>query len=108
MSDEKDIYRRRWRQVQHLAHVFWKGWLKQYLPELQKRQKWITERPNVSVGDIVLICEENMPRNLWPLARIVEVNTGCDGLVRSVKVKTKTTTLTRPITKLVMLEAKLY
>ena len=25
MSDEKDIYRRRWRQVQHLAHVFWKG-----------------------------------------------------------------------------------
>ena len=108
LSDSKDAYRRRWRQVQHLSQTFWKRWLKQYLPELQRRQKWLKKQPNVSVGDIMLIVEENMPRNLWPLCRVVEVNQGIDGLVRSVKVRTKSSVLTRPISKLVMLEGRLY
>ena len=107
-SDSKDIYRSRWRQVQYLADLFWKRWLKEYLPELQRRQKWLTEKPNVSVGDLVLLVDENVPRNLWPMGRVVEVCQSDDKLVRNVKVKTKCTCLTRPITKLVMLEGCLY
>ena len=73
LSEETDLYKKRWRKVQHLAALFWQRWLKQYLPELQARQKWLRQRPNVSVGDLVLLLEENVPRNLWPLARVVEV-----------------------------------
>ena len=36
----KDVYRRRWRQVQYLANIFWKRWTKEYLPLLQERTKW--------------------------------------------------------------------
>ena len=33
--NEVDLYcRKRWRQVQHLANVFWKRWLTEYLPLL--------------------------------------------------------------------------
>ena len=30
----------RWRHVQYLADVFWRCWMREYLPALQARQKW--------------------------------------------------------------------
>ena len=105
LFEKKDMYvRRRWRQVQYLTDVFWRRWSKEYLPILQCRTKWLDRKENLSVGDLVLIAEDT-PRNLWPLARVLEVYPGDDGLVRSVKVKTRSTTLVRPVTKLCLLEA---
>ena len=100
-----DVYRRRWRHVQHIANQFWRKWIKLYLPELQTRSKWIEIERNLSVGDLVLILDENTPRNLWPLARVVDVSVGRDGLVRSARLKTRATELVRPISKIVLLEA---
>jgi len=34
-------YRRSWRAVQLLADLFWRRWMKEYLPLLQRRQKWL-------------------------------------------------------------------
>ena len=52
----------------------------------------------------MLIKDENTPRNVWPMGLVVEVNSSDDGFVRSVKLKTKSTTLVRPVHKLVLLE----
>jgi len=103
-SPSDNYPRRRWRQVQYLASLFWKRWLKEYLPTLQLRQKWFTSERNFTPGDLVLIVDENAKRGEWPLGRVLEVNTGRDGFVRSVKVFTRGTTLVRPITKLCFLE----
>ena len=46
-----------------------------------------------------------MPRRIWPLGVVVEVKLSNDSKVRSVRVKTQATTLVRPITKVVSLEA---
>ena len=97
-------YRKRWRYVQHLADQFWKKWVKSYLPELQQRTKWTDVNPNIKVNDLVMIVDQPMPRYLWPLAIVKEINAGRDGLVRSVRVRTRTTELVRPITKIVLLE----
>jgi hypothetical protein len=103
---KSDLYsRRRWRQVQYLADIFWKRWIKEYVPSLQLRQKWTRTERNVKVGDIVIVIDENAPRNTWLLGRIVETFTGSDGLVRSAKVATKTSDFVRPIHKLCLLEA---
>ena len=84
---------------------FWRRWTREYLPQLQQRQKWFHEKRNLAVGDIVLIVDDRCPRSSWPLGRIVETHTNLqDGCVRSAKVKTTSTTLSRPITKLVLLE----
>ena len=100
----KDLYvKRRWRQVQHYANVFWHRWLREYLPSLQTRSKWQDLQTNVKINDIVLLCEES-PRSQWPLARVIEVYPGNDGNVRKVKVRTRSTELVRPIGKLCMLE----
>jgi len=82
------------------------------------------ERTEKEVGDLVLLADESFPRGKWPLGRIVEVMPSRDGLVRTVRVKTSctvatrakrqrkgepvskegTTILTRPVTKLCLLE----
>ncbi len=100
-----DIYRSRWRHVQSLGDQFWKQWTRQYLPQLQRRTKWLVKQRNMKVGDLVLMLDENTPRSLWPLALVIAVNEGRDGLVRSLRLKTKSSELVRPVTKVVFLEA---
>ena len=39
---------------------------------LQQRQKWTKHRKDVCVDDIVIIKDENLPRNNWQLARFSE------------------------------------
>ena len=101
----RDIYTRRWRHVQHLADQFWSRWAREYISTVQHRQKWIKPITDFAVNDIVLVADENTPRNRWPIGRIVEVNKGRDHLVRSAVVKTQLTTLKRPVAKLCYLES---
>ena len=58
---------------------------------------------NVSVDDVVVVREDGMVPTLWPLARVVRVYPGKDGLVRVVDVKTSKGVYKRPVTKLVVL-----
>ena len=103
--DEKDVYSKRWwRRAQHLSDVFWKRWVKEYLPLLHRRQKWTHSQPNVRVDDIVLLEEENTARGEWPLARILELQPGLDGHTRTVKLLVRGREKIRPIQKLVLLE----
>ena len=84
---KEDIYaRKRWRRVQFLAEHFWSRWRKEYLINLNSRQKWFTPKRNLKIGDIVIVQEE-VPRNEWPLGRIMETSTDQQGLVRAVKIK---------------------
>ena len=102
--DPKDIYaKRRWKQMQYLADLFWKRWVREYLPSVQRRQKWLQPGRNLQVGDIVLIADETAPRRSWSMARVQEVIPDKKGFVRRAKVKTATTVLTRPVTKLCLL-----
>jgi hypothetical protein len=91
--------------VQYLADVFWRRWIKEYLPSLQERQKWVKPRRNFAPGDIVLLVDENSPRCAWTLGRVLEVNPNTkDGFVRKVTLKAKSTILERPVDKIVFLE----
>ena len=104
--NKSDQYsQRRWRQVQYMAEIFWRRWVKEYLPIFQSREKWNKVTRNIAVEDIVLVVEQNLPRGDWPLGRIIEVNCVRDGLARSAKVKTMRSILVRPISKLYLLEA---
>ena len=58
----------------------------------------------MSVGDVVLVMNEKTPMFMWPLGLLVAVREGRDSLVRSVRIRTKSGELVRPITKIVCLE----
>ena len=66
---------------------------------LQVRQKWLEKRPNLAVGDYVLLVDENCPRGRWLKGVIQEVFPDRHGVVRHVTVKTATTSLRRDIRK---------
>ena len=101
---KEDLYcRRRWRQVQYIADLFWRRWTKEYLPLLQERQKWNRIKRSLAPGDLVLIVDETAPRNSWLMGRILQTMPDSKGLVRQVRVKTKSSILDRPVTKLCLL-----
>ena len=97
--------------MQYLADQFWSRWKIEYLATLQSRQKWTRKSRNFAVGDIVLVKDSDIftQRNGWPLARVEEALPSEDGLVRKVRLRVaykqadKTSSLVRPITKLVLL-----
>ena len=100
---EDSLSRRRWRQVQYLADLFWRRWSKEYLPLLQLRQKWVKPKRNLAVGDVVLVYTEASHRNSWPLGRILETFPDKRGSVRRVRVRTKSAVYERPVDKLCLL-----
>ena len=105
---KEDVFRKAWRHVQFLVDDFWRRWLLEYLPTLQPRSKWLTTQGNIKVhevNDLVLVKDESVPRNSWPLARVIETHPSKDNLVRTVKVKTSTGEYTRPVNKLCLLES---
>lgn len=87
-----DMYSKHWRQAQCLTNSFWKRWMKEYLPTLQSRQKWTSQRRNFAVGDLVLVVDEKSPRGHWPMGLIEEVFPDSHGHIRHVKVRTATST----------------
>ena len=103
----KDMYRAEWKRVQVLANQFWYRWRSEFLSNLQSRRKWKTTQPDLKEGDVVLLKEETVARNQWPLALIIETFPSSDSRVRSVKVRTisdgKRTCFTRPVTQLILL-----
>ncbi|KAI2665729.1 CD180 antigen [Labeo rohita] len=104
LFNERDLYiRKRWRQVQYLLDLFWKRWVKEYLPLLQERQKWIMPRRSFTVGDIVVIMDPVAPCGSWLLGRIIKTYPDKGGFVRFVQIKTKPGQLDRPVSKICLL-----
>ena len=113
----EDVYaRKRWRRVQYLMEQFWGRWRKEYLANITLRQHWHSSRRNVKIGDIVILKEEEIPRNEWRLGRVLDVCEDADGLVRKATVQmgnrklgkegqrlTSLSIFERPIHKLVVL-----
>lgn len=89
-----------WQRIQQYTQHFWKRWQHEYLFTLQQRQKWNKVQRNLSVGDLVIVREDNLPPTKWKLGRITATHAGADGLVRKATLKTATGELTRPIIKL--------
>ena len=98
---------KRWKQAQYLADVIWKRWIREYLPSLQLKQKWLRQRPNLAVGDLVLVVDETFQCGRWPKGIVQEVFPDRYGTVRQVVVRTANSCLRRDVRKPCLLEGAL-
>ena len=103
-SKEDSYARSWWKQANYLVNVFWKRWIKEYLPLLQTRSKWYRPRVNLQTGDVVLVVDENASRGQWPLGRVTAVYPDSKGVVRAVDIRVGKSVKRRPIHKLCLLE----
>ncbi|XP_047019136.1 uncharacterized protein LOC124629667 [Helicoverpa zea] len=94
---------RRWHLLQKMMQEFWRRWSHDYLHQFLQRHKWQNQTPEPSVGDIVLIKEDNMPPGRWLLGRVEGKHPGSDGLTRVVTIRTKLSTIKRPTSKVCVL-----
>ncbi|XP_044160670.1 uncharacterized protein LOC122945622 [Bufo gargarizans] len=108
--DLKYLYTKQWRQVQSYADIFWKRWRQEYLVTLQPRKKWQDDKPNLQVGDIVLLKDTQAHRNEWPIGLIVGTDPSGDARVRKVEVRIVRQGIpkvyARPISEVVLLLSK--
>ena len=91
---------RRWSLVQSISNDFWKRWSTEYLPMLQRRDKWTKDESCLNINDLVLLAEDNTLPLQWVLGRVTNLIPGSDGIVRVVDVKTSRGVLRRPVVKL--------
>lgn len=77
-----------WKICINMKNSFWKVWQKHYLNILQSRPKWRTCHPNVEIGSLVILKEDNTAPMYWPMARVTQIFPGADNKVRVVEVKT--------------------
>ena len=50
-----DLYvRKRWRRIQYLANEFWFRWRREYLSNLQSREKWVKKKRNLKIAYVAL------------------------------------------------------
>ena len=82
------IQTKTWSQVRQRLEAIWKRLLKEYIPSLNTRKKWLKPDAKLEVNDIVWVLEEWTPRGIWPLGRVTRTFTGPDKTARSCEVKT--------------------
>lgn len=67
---------------------------------LQGKTRWTRELSNLSINDVVMIQDNNLPPLRWKLGRVIETHEGADNKVRVVTLKTVNGTCKRSINKL--------
>ncbi|XP_055638129.1 uncharacterized protein LOC129776484 [Toxorhynchites rutilus septentrionalis] len=105
IDDDKANLRRGWPTSQWLANLFWKRWIKDYLPEISRRTKWYEKVKPLEVGDIVLIVDVDNPRNCWPKGKVIGV-VSSGGQTRKATIQTSSGVYERPVVKLAVLDVR--
>ena len=103
---------RRARYLSLTVDRFWERWRREYLVglrEVHMRRQRKSSSPRVSVGDIVIVHNDDQPQGMWKLGRIEELLVGADHEVRGAVLRVarqgrQAERLMRPVQKLYPLE----
>ncbi|CAL1272539.1 unnamed protein product [Larinioides sclopetarius] len=95
---------KRWRLLISAKDEFWKRWTRSILHQLQSRTKWKASiSTSLQPGSLVYIVSDHTSPLSWPLARVVHLFPGADGISRVATLKTPTGIITRAINRLLPL-----
>ncbi|XP_055622051.1 uncharacterized protein LOC129765665 [Toxorhynchites rutilus septentrionalis] len=102
-SDMKTNLMANWKIIQHLLDQFWSRWIKEYLPTITRRTKWLADTKPLELNDLVMIVDESK-RNSWVRGKVVKTLAGRDGRIRQADVQTMKGMMRRPVSKLAVLD----
>ena len=77
-------------QLQQLQQKIWDRWYLEYLHTLQTRPVEFRQLNHFSLGDLVLIRDQNLPPLKWMKGRVIAMYPDKQGVVRNLLIKTPT------------------
>lgn len=86
-SVDPSVLTRRMKHFNNTLNHFWNRWRTEYLNELREVHYHASHKAAGTVGEVVIVHDEQLPRGLWKLGRIQETIRGRDGEVRGAVVK---------------------
>ena len=104
---------KRLKYLSTILNRFWKRWRDEYLLELRDSHRYssgdCSASEQISVGDIVVVHNDNKPRGFWKLGKVEDLVVGRDGQIRGAELRIhgkdgRTTMLRRPLQRLYPLE----
>ena len=103
--EEHDL-RRRAKHLLKCKEAVWKRWHNEYLRSLRERHRTKKTKGGLTptVGDVVIIGDNEKKRGEWQLGVVEELVTGKDGEVRVAKVRSRKSRLERAVQQLYPLE----
>ena len=90
--------------IQKLSQSFWLRWTKEYLTSLHNQRNISRKQHKLSIGDLVIMKDDQLPPLKWPLARIVSLHLGPDAVARVATLRTASGIMKRPVSKICALE----
>ena len=84
----------------------WKRWSREYVRSLreQHRNLWWNGQSYPKIGNVVIVHDEDQPRNRWKLAIVTRLITGKDNIIRGAVLKTGKGTIEQAVQHLHPLE----
>ncbi|XP_055615247.1 uncharacterized protein LOC129761547 [Toxorhynchites rutilus septentrionalis] len=104
LDDNPILLRNSWKQSQMQADIFWRYWVRDYMPTINRRTKWFTPVEPIKLGDLVIIVDPKLAINCWPKGRVIATCPSADGQVRRVTVQTSGGIFERPAVSLAVLD----
>ena len=100
---EDYYYQARWHRLQRIMDNYWSRFCNEYTAKLMPFTKWTSARPNLKVGEKVIVLE-NKYRGFWPIGEVTQIFPSADGLIRSVEVKLDGKKYKRPVHNIIPLK----
>ncbi|XP_034194632.2 uncharacterized protein LOC117610893 [Osmia lignaria lignaria] len=93
----------KWQHIQKVKQNFWSRWYKEYIHQLNVRQKWTKGSHEIKEGSLVVLKDDHLPPLQWHLGRIEEVHLGQDNVIRAVTVRGPSGVYKRNVKQLALL-----
>lgn len=88
VSKETNYSLQRVREEQkQMLESIWSKWQSDYLSTLLPRKKWLDEKENIKIGQVVLMKDDNLPPGKWKMAKVSKLLPSKDKLVRNVELE---------------------
>jgi hypothetical protein len=104
-----------WKNSTKLLDKFWQYWSDEYINSLRERfqinhkNSKYSIHNNPKLNEIVIIKEENLPRSMWKLGKIIELSTSDDNIIRGVTIQLPNKNeIKRPLNHIYPLEINSY
>ncbi|XP_049886915.1 uncharacterized protein LOC126381474 [Pectinophora gossypiella] len=89
----------RYQHIEQMRQHFWERWRREYLSELQQRNKWKVNQQGLQEGEMVILKDVNLPPLKWRTGRIYKLYPGADGIARVADIKTSKGIIRRALNK---------